>query len=159
MNPPPDNPGEPLTAQQRLSLARVPDADVDATIGAWLPRWTSTARTIAEYGEEGLVAGLAEEQAAAVLLLARQVRHLATLQAPLLVQDDSFPPDPRGYPAFSYDKGHQGLRHPVPVGMVVRTRDMNEDPSEEWLARVTAVEAGVPVLGVLSSWVYRLLPA
>ncbi|QVT79715.1 hypothetical protein ENKNEFLB_02105 [Nocardioides aquaticus] len=76
MNPPAEA-RDPLSARDRLSLARVPDADLDATVEAWLPRWISTARTILEYGEEGLVDGLVEEQAVAVLLLARQVRRLS----------------------------------------------------------------------------------
>lgn len=76
---------------------------------------------------------------------------------PLLVQDDSFPPDPRGYPCFSYDVWNARLPHPLPVGTIVRTRDLGEPPGEEWLARVTTVELGSPIHG-WQSWVYRLLP-
>lgn len=76
----------------------------------------------------------------------------------LLIHDDSFPPNPRGYPAFSYDAGNTGLPHPLPEGVVVRTRDLGEDDTAEWLARIGVTELGAPGVGSAHTWVYWLLP-
>ena len=72
---------------------------------------------------------------------------------PLLVADFSFDLDPRGIRAFSCDDRNLQLRHPLPVGTLVWTRDLADLAGTETLARIDKVERHEwPTL----YWVYYL---